>query len=131
MADVMMALGPYRFALGTAAWESFTRRSAWRWSGVDRHGRQPARQFLGPGTERITLSGTIYPHFKGGLGQVGAMRSAASLGEPLLLVDGRGGVHDLWCIEEIEEEASVPLSNGAPRRIDFRLTLTSYGEDGR
>jgi hypothetical protein len=129
MADVMMALGPFRFALATAAWQSFRRSTSWRWASIDRHGRQPARQYLGPGSETVTLSGTIYPHFRGGLAQVSAMRAIAGLGEPLLLVDGTGGIHGSWCIETVEEERTIPLANGAPRRIDFTLTLASYGED--
>ena len=47
----------------------------------------------------------------------------------LILVDGLGWVLDRWCIAGIEEKKGTFLADGAPRRIDFRLELVSYGRD--
>ena len=96
---------------------------------IDRAGAKSAAQFLGIGPEQMTLEGTIYPHFKGGLRQVELMRAVAGLGQPMILVDGLGWVLDRWCIEGIEEKKGTFLADGAPRRIDFRLDLVSYGGD--
>lgn len=123
---VMMALGSYRFAMSTGGFQTFKRNSAWRWPSQDRIGARPARQFLGPGDDKITIAGTIFPHFRGGLRQVDAMRAQAGLGRPLNLVDGTGEYFGLFCITGIEEGKEAFLSDGAPRKIDFSIDLEAY-----
>lgn len=124
-----MALGSYRFSLSTAAYQKLERTASYRWQAQGRAGRKPAQQYLGPDAEEIELDGTIYPHFKGGLGQIPAMKAEAKKGEPLILVDGRGKVWGEWCIKQIVEGQSEFLVNGVPRKIDFKLSLVEYGED--
>lgn len=132
MADlsaVMMALGAFRFGITGGDYQQLQREASWRWPVQERVGRMPAAQYLGPGVQTVTLSGVIHPHFKGGLRQLDAMRALAGLGRPMMLTDGLGWVFDLWCILEISETKSVLMRDGAPRRIDFRVTLQSYGRD--
>lgn len=88
MTDVMMLLGPYPFMLNTAAYDGLKRTASYRWKKQARIGRKPANQYLGADLQTVQLSGTILPHFKGGLHQVDLMRTAASAAKPLLLVDG-------------------------------------------
>lgn len=125
----MMALGDYRFSIDTAAYTQLERSTAWRWAAVERVGARPAQQFIGPGEDTITLDGSIYPYYKGGLGQVSAMRAAAAKGEPLLMLDGTGRVWGLYCITEVRETQTVFFSGGQPRKIDFTISLTAYGDD--
>ncbi|MCA8032024.1 phage tail protein [Burkholderia arboris] len=127
--DVFMALGDYRFAISTAAYDSFRRETRWRWPAQERIGREPARQYVGRGDDTITLDGTIYPHFRGGLGQIAAMRAEANLGVPLLLVDGLGYVHDYWCVTSISESVPTLGANGVPLKQQFTVTLEFYGDD--
>ncbi|WP_027390859.1 phage tail protein [Chrysiogenes arsenatis] len=129
MIDTMMALGVFRFALDTAAYQQLVRSAQYRWGSQERLGRRPARQFLGQGEESVKLSGIIYPHFAGGVRQLERMRDLAGAGKPLLLVDGRGMVWGLWCIEQIEETRSEFLANGDPQKVEFVLSLGHYGED--
>lgn len=127
---VMMALGGFRFGVNRANYQNFSRAAAWRWQAQDRVGRRPALQFLGPGSDEITLEGTIYPHFKGGLRQVELMRLLADQGKPMILVDGLGWVWERWVITGVEERKALFMSDGAPRRIEFSMTLMAYGADG-
>lgn len=129
MADsfIMLALGAFRFGLSTAAYQNLERTSAWRWESVPRVGVRPAQQFVGPGEDTVSMDGTIYPSFRGGLGQLDAMRAEADKGEALLLVDGTGKVWGEYCITEVRETQTVFFSNGMPRKIDFSLSLTMYG----
>lgn len=127
---VMMGLGPFRFGMNSANYQTLRRSAAYRWGQLDRIGRMPAQQFLGPGAEDITLAGTIYPHFKGGLRQVELMRAVAGLGQPMMLVDGLGWVFRQWVITSVAETKSVLMADGAPRRIEFTVSLRSYGADG-
>ena len=126
---VMMALGLFRFGVNSAAYQTFRREAEYRWEKLDRQGRAPAMQFLGPDADRITLEGVIYPHYRGGLRQVELMRAAARLGQPLMLVDGLGWIWERWVITAVSETKSVFLADGAPRQIDFSLTLQAYGRD--
>lgn len=129
MTEIMMALGPYRFSIDAAAYQQLMRTTAYRWPAQERIGRRPALQFVGVGTETISLSGVIYPHYSGGLEQVESMRAIAAQGKPQQLVDGRGKIWGLWCIERIEETRTVFFANGDPRKMEFRLALSNYGED--
>lgn len=125
-------LGDYTFELDTAAFQQLQRQSAYRWQRLARLGRTPAAQFLGPGDDDITLAGSIYPHFRGGLGQVGAMRAQAGRGEPLALTyafERVGQYCGLWCIQRVQETRTLLFKDGTPRRIDFTLSLLAYGED--
>ena len=125
----MMALGEYHFSLSTAAYQDLTHSTTYRWQAQERLGRPPARQYLGPGEETITLRGVVHPHYKGGLGQIDRMRAEAGRGEPLLLSEGTGRILGRWVIRQIEETRRELEADGAPRRIEFRLDLARYGED--
>jgi len=125
----MMALGDFRFHMDGAAYQSLERESAWRWPTTERVGSAPMPQFVGPGDDTIRLSGVIYPHYRGGLGQIDAMRAEANKGVPLPLVDGMGRNWGRWVITSIHEGQTVFFSNGAPRSQSFEVGLTKY-DDG-
>ena len=126
--DTMMALGVYRFALSTAAYQEFAHRAEYRWARQDVLGAPSTYQYLGPGEQTITLRGVIYPQYKGGLNQISLMRAQASLGIPLYLTDGTGRVWGQWCIKEVEETRRVFEADGTPRRVEFRIVLVRYDE---
>lgn len=128
-AEILMTLGGFQFAVNTAAHESLQRETAYRWEKQDRLGREPALQFIGAGDDKITLQGRIYPHFRGGLGQLNTMRQMAGEGEPLQLIDGLGNVLGPYCIARITEGQSAYLGPGIARRVDFSLELERYGSD--
>lgn len=138
--DVLMTLGDgqsqFRFAIDTAAYQSLTRRTEWRWPAQDRLWNDPARQFTGKGNDEITLEGIILPHFRGGIEQIKAMRALAdaalldgSVARPLTLVTGYGEVLGEWVIASIEEEQPVIGERGAPLEQRFRMTLAAYARD--
>ncbi|WP_253261199.1 MULTISPECIES: phage tail protein [unclassified Roseobacter] len=126
---VMMALGSFRFGMTNGAYQQFSRNAGYRWNEVERIGREPALQYLGPGAQEVAIEGVIYPHFKGGLHQVDLMRLNAGNGLPMMMVDGLGWVWKRWVIVRVEERKSYLLRDGAPRKIEFSLTLKSYGPD--
>lgn len=124
--NTMMRIGPYRFSIETAAYQALDRSTQYRWARQQRVGTNDALQFTGLGADTITLSGSIFPYFKGGLGQLNAMRNAASAGTPLPLIDGRGRVLGLWVIESVTEKQATFDQNGVPKRQDFELALARY-----
>jgi phage protein U len=48
-----------------------------------------------------------------------------------MAISGDGLYLGLWCIESIGEDRSEFFANGEPRKIDFTLSLVSYGGDAR
>ena len=129
MGLVMMALGTFRFGMSGGAHQKLSRSASYRWSKVNRVGRDPALQFAGADTQEITLSGVIYPHFKGGLRQVDLMRLQAGIGAPMMMIDGLGWVFKRWVIISVDETKTLLMADGAPRKIEFSMRLQSYGED--
>jgi len=130
MTKVMMLLGTYPFMLETAAYQQIKRVSSYRWKEQARIGRKPGQQYVGPGADQITLNGEILPHWKGGYGQLDAMRAQAARGKPLMLLEGYGGyVLGDWVILKISETKSELMGDGSPRVIAFSMTLKEYGAD--
>ena len=129
MTDIMMILGTYIFSIDTAAYQQFTRTTEYRWTAQERVNNIDAFQFTGDrsGSDSITLTGAIYPHYKGGTGQLTVMRGIAGKGKPLILIDGRGFVHGLWIIEKIEEVIEVFFGKGVPRKQKFTMQIRKYG----
>ena len=120
---------PYYFNLDTAAFEELTRSSEFRWAAQERLTRRPAQQAVGLGAERISLKGSIYPGFKGGLKQLDTLRSIGAQLQPLSLTTGYGDVLGNWCLKTIEEEQSAFLQGGIPRKQAFILEFVRYGDD--
>lgn len=126
---VMLALGPFRFEMGHATYQSLAMSQSWRWPEQARIGREPALQFTGREPAEIRLQGVLFPGFDAGLAQVEEMRELADRGEPLQLVDGLGRVWGAWVIVEVGDTRSVLMDDGQPRRVGFEVKLKVYGED--
>lgn len=127
-ATVMMQLGSFQFSITTAAYQELRRRTEYRWASQDRFGKLPALQFTGPSGDTITLSGTIYTEFRGGIGQLDDLRSLAGLGLPQLLIDGNGRLLGRFVIEGVDEGQSVFAGYGRPRKQEFTLQLRKREE---
>ncbi len=124
-----MTLGGYVFGVDSAAYDEMRRAAEYRWAALDRIGRSPTQQWLGPGQSTIELSGTIYPVRRRAREELDALRAEADKGEPLRLQLGTGEILGLWVIRRISETASTFLAGGVPRKAEFRVQLAYYGED--
>lgn len=127
MPNVMMQLGGYQFSIDNAAYQSLTRSTEYRWARQAQIGSHDALQFTGYGTDKIDLEGVIYPHFRGGVGQIDKMRAQAGLGLPMPLVSGSGKILGLWVITSIGEGQEIFAKAGVPRRQTFTLGIEKYG----
>ncbi|EHR7681839.1 phage tail protein [Vibrio cholerae] len=126
MADVMMALGDYRFSIDTAALQNIQEVHAWRWSDHNLAGRKPRSQFIGADLSTLRFKGTIYPHFRGGLGQTDKMKAEGDRGKPLRMIDGLGKDLGLWTIRSLEVDKSQLFTKGVARKIEFNIELKEY-----
>lgn len=120
---------PFYFGLDTAAFDQLRRSTAYRWAAQERLTRRPAQQAIGMGEEKLTIKGVIYPGFKGGLKQLERLRSFGQQLQPLMLTTGYGLVLGNWCLTNLEEEQSVFLQGGIPRKQSFNLEFVRYGDD--
>lgn len=126
---IMMQLGSFQFGIATAAYQELSRASEMGWAELPRFGLRPALQFTGPGAETMDLPGVIYPEWRGGFGQLDAMRALAEAGKPLRLVDGSGASLGQWVIASVGEKQSVFAAAGKPRKVEFTLALKRYLDD--
>lgn len=120
---------PYYFNLDTAAFDELSRSTEFRWASQERLSRRPAQQAVGIGDDKLTLKGTIYPGFKGGLKQLDTLRSIGGKLQPLSLTTGYGDVIGTWCLKNINEEQGALLHGGIPRKQGFSLEFVRYGDD--
>jgi hypothetical protein len=126
---MMMALGDFVFELRGAAYWDFQRQTEFRHASHDRVGQRPAFQYVGPGADSITLSGTLLPEFTGGRANLDELREMGATGEPRTLVEGSGRLYGLWVIRNVRETNTVFMQDGQPRKIEFSLALARVDDD--
>lgn len=119
----LMALGMFLFETGTLAHTELQRKTDWQHATSPRVGARDATQFTGPGTETISLSGSVYAELANGRVSIDELRTMADAGEALPLLDGSGTVFGDFVITAIDERHAYLLDNGIPRRIDFAIDL--------
>ena len=86
-------------------------------------GSRPARQFVGPGDDTITLSGVLVPELMGRTAALDELRAMADTGMAWALVSGAGEIFGAFVIENTSTTGTVMMDNGMPRRIEFQLQL--------
>ena len=124
-------LGDFLFEAKGTSFSSIERESTYNWTSQDRLGSSPARQFMGMGEETIDLPGVIYPHMFGGMDSLNKIRKLAGSGKPQVLSytdEKQGQYKGKWTIDRITETRSEFIAEGAPRKIEFTITITRYNE---
>jgi phage protein U len=125
----MMCLGQFIFDLKSAPYQSLAWKFGWRHPASARVGLRPARQYIGPDDETMTLSGVLLPEFAGDPISLNELRQMADEGEAYVLVDGNGGIAGRFVIESIEETRTIFFQDGTARQIDFSLSLARADDD--
>lgn len=88
-----------------------------------------ARQFLGPGADTITLTGTLLPQFTGGQQSLDDLRDMAEQGDAWPLIEGTGAYYGTYVIASLSERKSEFMRDGAAQKIEFDLKLERLDED--
>lgn len=125
-ANILYKLGNYKFMLTNAVPQAFQRSTAYNWPQQQRYGQRPTSQYVGQGDDVITMTGVIFPEFRGGMHEVEKWRAMAATGRPHLLISGRGEIFGYWLIENIEEEQSLFALAGAFRKQTFSLRIRHH-----
>jgi hypothetical protein len=121
---MMMALDMFAFEIGTLPYQELQRKWAWRHAQSDRFGALPAAQFVGPGPESISLTGSLIPGE--GIGSYTALKTLvemADTGEAYSLVSGVGEVLGDYFIRSIDQTQSLFFVDGMARKSDFTVEL--------
>jgi len=126
---MMLALGFFVFQLDTVPYQEFQHSIRWRHASTSRVGKRPARQFLGPDDEVITLRGKLLPEITGGAKSLDLLRYMGDSGESWSLVEGTGRVYGFFTIESMEITKDHFFKDGAARRYDFSISLARTGDD--
>ena len=124
----MMRLGSYKFCIYTAAYQELNRTTNYKWGEQAVFGDWDNLQFLGPGEDTQSLTGVVYPEFKGGTGQIDELRSLAATGVPQLLISGTGKILGYWVINSITEGQTKFAAFGVPRRQEFTINMRKYSD---
>ncbi|SPJ33441.1 hypothetical protein KSP9073_01450 [Kushneria phyllosphaerae] len=126
---MLMALGMFVFETHTVPYQELQRRTEWRHASQSRVGDRAAYQFIGPGADTITLSGTLLPEFTGGRLDLDEIREMADQGQAWPLVEGTGRQYGLWVITGVDETSSTLYRDGAAAKIEFSLTLEHVDDE--
>lgn len=126
---MMMTYGMFVFGLDSAAYQELQRQTAWRHAAQNRVGRRPARQYLGPGEDTITLTGVLLPQFTGGQQSLDELREMANEGAAWPLIEGNGTNYGLFVIESMSERKTHQMKDGTAQRIGFDLVLQRIEDD--
>ncbi|SOZ15571.1 bacteriophage P2 tail protein GPU [Cupriavidus taiwanensis] len=126
---MMMALGQFVFSLDTAPYLDFQQQIGWRHPANSRTGRRPARQFLGPDDETITLAGVLAPELTGGDDSIEDLRKLGDSGEAHVLIEGTGRYYGLFVVETMQVTRTYFFQDGKARRIEFTLKLTRVDDE--
>lgn len=120
---MMMTYGTFVFSLSTAAYEQLQRQMTWRHASSERLGARPARQYVGPGDDSISLQGTISAELVDNLQVLDELREFADQGKPQALVEGSGRVYGAYLLVSLSETRKEFFPDGTPRLIEFQLQL--------
>lgn len=120
---MLAALGTFLFDLDNALFDQIARTRNWRHGRTDRFGARAASQFLGPGEDSITLTGTLVPEIAGKYSSLDTLAELADTGEALPFADGTGRILGRYTIESLDQTETSLIDRGRPRRTDFTINL--------
>jgi phage protein U len=126
---MLMVLGQFVWSINTVAYQELKRKTDWRYASNNRVSKRPATQYVGLGSDKITVSGWFSSTLAGDPASIDKLRLMADAGVPYVLVSGTGAVFGLYEIESITENTSLFYPNGTPRRIDFTLSINRVDDD--
>lgn len=121
--QALLALGLFVFAMDSLPFNELQRRTDWRHAKADRHGLRAASQFIGPGEDKVTITGTLVPEIAGSYSSIERLREMAASGDAWSLVDGAGNQLGMFRIMAVDERQTAHVPGGLARKIDFAIDL--------
>lgn len=120
----LAALGMFAFTTDTTLFDRLTRSREWRHERTERFGTLAASQFVGPGADKITITGRLVPEVLGRYGALETLVAMADTGDAYPFLDGRGRIFGHYTIDRVDEAHDNLTENGIARVKDFTLEIT-------
>lgn len=120
----MMAFGYFVFNLYTTPYQTNQHDKEWRYPSNSRVGARPSYQFIGPGEEKITLSGVLMPEITGGRVSLELLEKMADTSKAFPLIEGSGVFYGLFIVGKISKTKTEFFNDGAARKIEFSAEFT-------
>lgn len=120
---MMLALEDFIFEIGTLPYQQLQQATSWKFAKAERFGLRDAVQFVGPGDDKITLTGALFPGFAGAFSSMEQIRTMGDKGLGYTLTSGTGDVMGQWRILSFNVNSSEFLIDGVARKADFTLEL--------
>lgn len=124
MAQPLLSIGNFIFSIPTLLHDELQRQTDWRHAANARIGAPDATQFIGPGQDTVSISGTALAELSDGAASLDQLRAMAATGEPQPMVDGSGWIRGDFIINRIDERRKHLLADGTALKIDFGIDLT-------
>ncbi len=122
-------LGLFVFSLNTLPLSDRERSTTWRHARSEPIGQRATSQFIGPGEDRITVSGQLAHDIAGSQFGLNMLRAMADTGKSHVLVWGTGKVEGAFTVESINETSKRLFANGKPRAVEFSVELVRTTDD--
>lgn len=124
MQQQLAALGMFAFTTDSTLFDRLTRSREWRHERTERFDAIAASQFVGPGSDKITLAGRLVPEVLGRYGALETLVDMADTGDAYPFMDGRGRVLGHFTIDRVDEVHDNLTEDGMARVKDFTIELT-------
>jgi hypothetical protein len=124
MQQQLAALGMFAFTTDSTLFDRLTRSREWRHERTERFDAIAASQFVGPGADKITLTGRLVPEVLGRYGALQTLVDMADTGDAYPFMDGRGRVLGHFTIDRVDEGHDNLTEDGLARVNDFTIELT-------
>lgn len=121
---MLACFGLFVFSLKTAPVTTKDRKTNWRHARNEVIGKRASSQYVGVGSDTITLNGEIAHDVAGATLSLDVLRVMADTGEPYMLVLGNGQVMGTFEIDSIDERSNNLFENGTARHTEFSINLT-------
>ena len=79
--EFLAKLGNLVFSMKTAPFDQIKRESKFRWARHELIGSKAVHHYVGPGEDKITINGIIYPEFFGKISTLAELRKMAAEGK--------------------------------------------------
>lgn len=117
----LMSWGLFVFGMESMAPNEYQRRRSWRHAATERFMARPARQYVGPGDDNVSLLGSLIPEIAGSFGAIDTLTEMADTGDPQPLVDGNGRLWGNYVLVGLDETGRNIVAGGIARWVDFAI----------
>jgi len=126
---MLYALGLFAFDMSTLLFADLERDRSWRHPETEVFGALPSSQFVGPGSDTVSLTGTLIPEVCGSYSSIEKIAAMGDTGDAYPLVRGDGKVLGNFVIKRLNEKHANLIDTGQARNVEFSIELSRVPEE--